>query len=126
MKKKTKKKTFSGKKFIKGFLISGAICGGTALLLAPRSGKETQKLIAGKIEEDINFLLSLANKIDNTKIQAHQVEVLSNQLLPVFEKETKKSIKKFEFKAKPRIELMKQQLSKIEQDINDFKEVLGQ
>ena len=126
MKKKQKKKSFSGKKFIKGFLVGGALCGGAALLLAPRSGKDTQKLITGKIEEDINFLLSLANKLDTTKIQTHQVEALSEQLLPVFEKETKKSIRKFEFKAKPRIELMKQQLAKIEQEINEFKDVLEQ
>lgn len=126
MKKKQKKKSFSGKKFIKGFLVGGALCGGAALLLAPRSGKDTQKLVTGKIEKDINFLLSLANKLDTTKVQAHQVEALSEQLLPVFDKETKKSIRKFEFKAKPRIELMKQQLAKIEQEINEFKDVLEQ
>lgn len=126
MKKKVKKKTFSGKQFIKGFLIGGAFCGGMTLLLAPRSGKDTQKLVTNKIEKEINFLLSLANQLDTTKVQAQQVEVIAEELLPVFEKETKKSIKKFEFKATPRIGLIKQQLAKIEQDINEFKDYLEQ
>ena len=112
MKKKEKNKSFSGKKFIKGFLVGGAICGGTALLLAPRSGKETQRLIT--------------NKIDTTKIQANQLTALSQELLPVFEKETTKSLKKFEFKAKPRIDQIKEQLAKIEQDITEFRDALEQ
>lgn len=126
MKKKEKNKSFSGKKFIKGFLVGGAICGGTALLLAPRSGKETQRLITNKIEADINFLLSLSNQIDTTKIQANQLTALSQELLPVFEKETTKSLKKFEFKAKPRIDQIKEQLAKIEQDITEFRDALEQ
>lgn len=126
MGKKGNKKQFSGKKFIKGFLVGGALCGGAALLLAPRSGKETQRLMTNKIEENINFLLSLSNQLDTTKVQANQLTALSQELLPTFEKETKKSIKKFEFKAKPRLEKMKEQLAKIEQDINDFKEALEQ
>ena len=126
MGKKGNKKQFSGKKFIKGFLVGGSLCGGASLLLAPISGKETQRLMTNKIEENINFLLSLRNQIDTTKVQANQLTALSQELLPTFEKETKKSIKKFEFKAKPRLEKMKEQLAKIEQDINDFKEALEQ
>ncbi|UUV98015.1 YtxH domain-containing protein [Vagococcus luciliae] len=126
MKKKEKNKSFSGKKFIKGFLVGGAICGGATLLLAPRSGKETQQSITNKIEADINFLLSLSNQIDTTKIQANRLVTLSQELLPVFEKETTKSLKKFEFKAKPRIEQIKEQLAKIEQDITEFKDTLEQ
>lgn len=121
-----KKKSFSGKQFIKGALIGGTLFGGAALLFAPRSGKDTQHLITSKIEEDINFLLSLNNKIDTTKVQTAQLTALSQELLPVFEKETKKSIKKFEFKAKPRLENIKEQLAKIEQDIAEFKEALEQ
>lgn len=126
MKKKEKNNSFSGKKFIKGFLIGGAICGGAALLLAPRSGKETKQSITNKIETDINFLLSLSNQIDTTKIQANQLVTLSQELLPVFEQETLKSLKKFEFKSKPRIEQIKEQLAKIEQDITEFKDTLEQ
>lgn len=126
VKKKTKKKQFSGKQFIKGFLVGGAIFGGTALLLAPRSGKETQHLITNKIEQDLNFLLTLGTQVDNTKVQANQLITLSQEILPVFEKETKKSLKKFEFKAKPRIEKIKEQLTKIEQDITEFKNTFEQ
>lgn len=114
------KKKFSGKKFIKGLVIGGVVGGTAAILLAPRSGKETRKKIQDEIDDTLQLIMDIKTSADDVKTNAWQLQNLTETLIPEFVDGTEKSIERFKFKSKYRLEDIKNQLAKIESEINDF------
>lgn len=114
------KKKFSGKKFIKGLVIGGVVGGTAAILLAPRSGKETRKKIQDEIDDTLQLIMDIKTSADDVNTNAWQLQSLTETLIPEFVDGTEKSIERFKFKSKYRLEDIKNQLAKIESEINDF------
>lgn len=114
------KKKFSGKKFIKGLVIGSIVGGSAALLLAPRSGKETRKKLQDEIDETIQLFMNVKNGAEEVQTNASQLQELADTLIPDFIEGTEKSLERFKFKSKYRLEDIKKQLTKIESEINDF------
>lgn len=114
------KKKFSGKKFIKGLVIGSIVGGSAALLLAPRSGKETRKKLQDEIDETIQLFMNVKNGAEEVQTNASQLQDLADTLIPDFIEGTEKSLERFKFKSKYRLEDIKKQLTKIESEINDF------
>lgn len=114
------KKKFSGKKLIKGLVIGSIVGGSAALLLAPRSGKETRKKLQDEIDETIQLFMNVKNGAEEVQTNASQLQELADTLIPDFIEGTEKSLERFKFKSKYRLEDIKKQLTKIESEINDF------
>ncbi|HCM88403.1 MULTISPECIES: YtxH domain-containing protein [Vagococcus] len=114
------KKKFSGKKFAKGLLIGGIIGGSAALLLAPRSGKETRKKIQEELDDTFQLLKDIKTSSDDVRFHASHLQELTETMIPEFIEGTQKSLDRFDFKTKFRLEDMKKQIAKIETEITDF------
>lgn len=114
------KKNFSGKKFAKGLLIGGLIGGSAALLLAPRSGKETRKKLQDEIDDTLQLLKEIKTSSDDIQSGAAHLQELTETMIPEFIEGTQKSLDRFDFKTKFRLEDMKKQIAKIETEIIDF------
>ncbi|MEG0550335.1 MAG: YtxH domain-containing protein [Vagococcus sp.] len=114
------KKKFSGKKFVKGLLIGGIVGGSAALLLAPRSGKDTRKKIQDEIDDTLQLIMDIKTSADDVQVNTRQLQSLTETLIPEFIDGTEKSIARFKFKSKYRLEDIKNQLAKIETEITDF------
>lgn len=115
------KKKFSGKKFVKGLLVGGAIGGTAALLLAPRSGKETRDNIQQEIDDTIQMFLNVKDSSEAVVFNAQHLKDLTETMIPEFTEDIEKSIERFQFKSKYRIEDIKQQLAKIQNEMDNFK-----
>ncbi|MFW7433405.1 YtxH domain-containing protein [Vagococcus carniphilus] len=120
------KKKFSGKKFVKGLVIGGIIGGSAALLLAPRSGKETRKKIQDEIDDTLQLIMDVKNGAEEVQANTFQLQDLADTLIPDFIEGTEKSLERFKFKSKYRLEDIKKQLAKIETEINDFSNSLNE
>ncbi|MFC6347452.1 YtxH domain-containing protein [Vagococcus carniphilus] len=120
------KKKFSGKKFVKGLVIGGIIGGSAALLLAPRSGKETRKKIQDEIDDTLQLIMDVKNGAEEVQANTFQLQDLAETLIPDFIEGTEKSLERFKFKSKYRLEDIKKQLAKIETEINDFSNNLNE
>lgn len=120
------KKKFSGKKFVKGLVIGGIIGGSAALLLAPRSGKETRKKIQDEIDDTLQSIMDVKNGAEEVQANTFQLQDLTDTLIPDFIEGTEKSLERFKFKSKYRLEDIKKQLAKIETEINDFSNSLNE
>ncbi|MDT2815635.1 YtxH domain-containing protein [Vagococcus carniphilus] len=120
------KKKFSGKKFVKGLVIGGIIGGSAALLLAPRSGKETRKKIQDEIDDTFQLIMDVKNGAEEVQSNTSQLQEIAENLIPDFIEGTEKSLERFKFKSKYRLEDIKKQLAKIETEINDFSNSLNE
>lgn len=120
------KKKFSGKKFVKGLVIGGIIGGSAALLLAPRSGKETRKKIQDEIDDTFQLIMDVKNGVEEVQSNTSQLQEIAENLIPDFIEGTEKSLERFKFKSKYRLEDIKKQLAKIETEINDFSNSLNE
>ncbi len=114
------KNKLSGKKLVKGLVIGGIIGGSAALLLAPRSGKETRKKIQEDIDDTLQLLMDVKTDADDVKTGTFEVQELAETLIPDLIEGTEKSLERFKFKSQHRLEDIKKQLTKIETEINDF------
>lgn len=114
------KKNFSGKQLVKGLLVGTIVGGGAALLLAPRSGKETRGKITEEIDHTLKLITDFKSNLDDVQVKSAHLEESTNELLPEFIEETEKAFRNFEFKSKHRIEDIKKQFKKITDEINDF------
>lgn len=120
------KKKFSGKKFVKGLVIGSIIGGSAALLLAPRSGKETRKKIQDEIDDTLQLIMNVKNGAEEVQANTSQLQEIAENLIPDFIEGTEKSLERFKFKSKYRLEDIKKQLAKIETEINDFSNNLNE
>lgn len=120
------KKKFSGKKFVKGLVIGSIIGGSAALLLAPRSGKETRKKIQDEIDDTLQLIMDVKNGAEEVQANTSQLQEIAENLIPDFIEGTEKSLERFKFKSKYRLEDIKKQLAKIETEINDFSNNLNE
>lgn len=113
-------KKISPKKLVKGLVFGAFVGGTTALLLAPRSGKETQKIITDKVDETIKLFTDVKQGVDEVQLNAAHVTYLADSLIPDFVEGTEKSVEKFKFKSKHRISDLKAQLDKINTEIENL------
>lgn len=120
-----KKKKFSGKQFAKGFIVGSFIGGGAALLLAPRSGKETQQKINNRLDETIDLFFELKNNLNAVESNFQNVKQQSTDLLPSTIEEVQKDIKQFQFVNAPRVDIIKEQLTKINSELSNFKDKMN-
>ncbi len=119
-------KKIAPSKLLKGLLFGSLVGGTTALLLAPRSGKETQELIEKEVKENIKLITDVKDSAEEVQLHAANLQYLSETLLPEFLDETQKSVEKFKFKSKYRIKDIEEQINKINTELenltNDFEE----
>ena len=119
-------KKISPKKLVKG-LVFGAIVGGSAaLLLAPRSGKETQKVVSKKINETVKLFTDVKNSAEDVQLNAAHLNYLADTLVPEFIDGTEKSVERFKFKSKHRIADIKKQFEKINTEIENLANELNE
>lgn len=120
------KKTLSGKKLIKGLLFGSLIGGSTALLLAPRSGKETKELITKEVDETVKLITDVKNSATDVQTNIAHLETLTNELVPDFIDGTQKSLDRFEFRSKHRIDDIKNQIEKINTEMENLTNELNE
>ncbi|MGY3765558.1 YtxH domain-containing protein [Vagococcus vulneris] len=116
--------SFSTHKFIKGLLTGAAIGGGIGLLCAPRKGADLREELTSSVENSVDLVLTTKNDAQAVKEDITKVKDSLNTLLPPLIENTEKSINRFNFKIDPRITEIKQQLGKINQEIDSFKQKL--
>lgn len=114
------KKQFSGKQLVKGLLFGTIVGGSAALLLAPRSGKETRAKITQEIDDTLQLITDFKTNLESVQVKSAHLEETANDLIPEFFEETQKSVRAFEFKTKPRIEEIKKQVKKITNQLDDL------
>lgn len=114
------KKKFSGKQLFKGLFVGGLLGGTTALLFAPRSGKETKELITKEVDDSIKLITDVKNSAEDVQFHAANLQHLSETMVPEFLEDTHKALNKFDFKAKHRIEDIKKQLEKINTEVENL------
>lgn len=107
---------------MKGLLVGGMIGGTAALLLAPRSGKETRKIMTDEIDDTLQLFYDVKEDSEHVVENATRVQDIVDNLVPQVLEEAEKSIKAFQFKSKYRIDDIKNQLTKIEKEVNEFTE----
>lgn len=120
------KKSFSSKKFIKGLVVGGIIGGGAALLLAPKSGKETQDELKNSINDTLDLLKKFKTDLANVQENQKKVAYLSQTLLPENTQSLEKNIDQFKFADAPRVAIIKEQLNKISKEINRFDDKMNE
>lgn len=113
-------KKLSAAKLLKGILFGSVVGGTTALLLAPRSGKETQAKIEKEVKDNIKLVTDVKDGAEEVQLYAANVQYLSETLLPEFIDETKKSVEKFKFKSKYRIKDIEEQIDKINTELENL------
>lgn len=113
------------KNILSGLVVGGLISGATALLFAPKSGKETRESITNSTQEEINLLLRLKEQFQTAATQAEQVKNLANTLIPEVKDGIEKDVEHFNFKAKPRLKNIEKQLDKVKHELNTAKEELN-
>ncbi len=120
------KKKISTKKVVKGLLFGSLVGGTTALLLAPRSGKETQEKLTKEAKDSINLVTEVKNNAEEVQLNAAHLHYLTETLLPEFVEETNKSVKNFQFRNKYRLEDIKKQVAIIQKEMETFSEEMEQ
>lgn len=120
------KKSLSGKKVIKGLLFGSLVGGATALLFAPRSGKETKELITKEVDDTIKLVTDVKNSAQDVQTNIANLEDVTNELLPEFIEGTQKSLERFEFRSKYRINDIKNQIEKINTEMENLANELNE
>ncbi|AQP54088.1 hypothetical protein CBF34_10205 [Vagococcus penaei] len=117
-------KKFSTQKFLKGLLIGGVLGGSTGLLLAPRSGKKLRQEVDTTSRNLTQDLFQIKQDAKNVSHQVQRVLTLVNTMIPKAIEETEKDVARFQFKANPRLDDIKQQITKITTELDDFQKTL--
>ena len=120
------KKTLSGTKLIKGLLFGSILGGSAALLFAPRSGKETKELITKEVDDTVKLITAVKNSATDVQTNIAHLENLTNELVPDFIDGTQKSLDRFEFRSKHRIDDIKNQIEKINTEMENLTNELNE
>ena len=110
------------KGFIKGILFGSLVGGIGGLLLAPRSGKETQE----KIREELDDWTDLKDNYDESLARFKQsladFQDTAEATIEPFVKGINRDLNNFAFQAEPRLEQIQKQLEKIQEELPDLPE----
>ncbi|MGC6769996.1 YtxH domain-containing protein [Enterococcus sp. LJL128] len=110
------------KGFLKG-LIFGSVVGGIGgLLLAPRSGKETQEKIIDELDDWKYLTEDFNHKLEGFKSALTDFQVTTETVIPPFVEGLNRDIENFKFQAEPRIEQLQEQLEKIQSELPEMPE----
>lgn len=115
------KSTFSKRKFFKGVLVGSLLGMTSAISLAPRSGKETRDMVTKEISNDIDLVMHIKQQAQNISEQTALLKEMKETTIPEFSRETKKSLARFEFKSKPRMTAIQEQVTKIDNELKQAK-----
>lgn len=105
------------KNFIKGLLFGSTVGAVGGLLLAPRSGNETRKKLTAELEEAADTTLDLNKSLQRFQQAVVTTRQTAAETLPVLQDGLKKDVESFKFQAEPRIEQIRQQVTRINEHV---------
>lgn len=100
--------------FIKGLLFGAAVGGAGGLLMAPRSGKETQKMVEVYIDDVTDATKEFNGKLQNFQEAVSHTQETLQETIPVITTSLNKSIEAFKFQAEPRIDRITEQVEQLQ------------
>lgn len=111
------------KGFFKGLLFGSVVGGLGGLLLAPRSGKETQEKIIDEIDDWKYLSTDFNEKLTTFKSSLADFQETAETMIPAFAEGLTKDIENFKFQAEPRLEQIQEQVEKIQQELPEMPEI---
>ncbi|MBL1228712.1 YtxH domain-containing protein [Enterococcus sp. BWB1-3] len=111
------------KGFIKGLLFGSVVGGIGGLFMAPRSGKETKQKIIDEIDDWKYLHDDFNEKLATFKTNLADFQETAETVIPPFVKGINKDITNFNFQAKPRLEKIQEQLTKIQNELPEMPEL---
>ncbi len=101
------------KQFIKGLFVGGTIGGVGGLLFAPRKGSDTLKIWEEPIKETAKTTQTVKEDYETVS------DKLAKTTLPTFQKSLEEDLRAFQFQAKPRINRIIEQLTLLQQHLEN-------
>lgn len=111
------------KGFFKGILFGSVVGGLGGLLLAPRSGKETQEKILDEVDDWKYLTNDFNEKLATFKASLSDFQETAETTIPPFAEGINKDIESFKFQAEPRLEQIQEQLDKIQSELPEMPEI---
>ncbi len=103
--------------FIKGLLFGATVGGVGGLLMAPRSGKETQQMVETYIDDVTESTKEFNDSLQNFQQALAQTQQTVEETIPYFTKSLQKDIEAFKFQAEPRLARINEQVEEMNQHI---------
>lgn len=107
-------------KFTKG-LVFGSLVGAVGgLFLAPRSGKETRQRFVDELDEWSDLKEDFSEKLEQVKLSAAVLQEAAEIYVEPFIDGLQQDIDTFKFQAEPRMAQIKEQVTKIQEELPEF------
>jgi len=103
--------------FIKGLVFGATVGGAGGLLMAPRSGKETQQMIETYLEDASEATKAFNSSLKNFREAVEKTQQTIEETVPFVKTSLQKDIEAFKFQAEPRIERIHEQMEQIQNHI---------
>ncbi|WP_207871793.1 hypothetical protein DOK78_000190 [Enterococcus sp. DIV2402] len=103
--------------FIKGLLFGATVGGVSGLLMAPRSGKETQQMVETYIDDVTESTKEFNESLQNFQQALAQTQKTVEETIPYFTKSLQKDVEAFKFQAAPRLARINEQVEEMNQYI---------
>ncbi|HIY58165.1 MAG TPA: YtxH domain-containing protein [Candidatus Tetragenococcus pullicola] len=106
--------------FIKGLLFGATVGGAGGFLLAPQSGKETQKKASVYLNELTDATLEVNESITDLRQAVSQTQTAIEDTIPFVKTSIQKDIDAFKFQAEPRMQRVNEQIDQLKKDAEEF------
>ncbi len=103
--------------FVKGLFFGATVGGIGGLLMAPRSGKETQKMVEDYIDDTTDATKEFNQSLQNFRQAVAQTQQTVEETIPFVVKSLQKDIEAFKFQAEPRIARINEQVADMQNHI---------
>lgn len=100
--------------FIKGLLFGATVGGAGGLLLAPRSGKETQKMVENYVDDTTEATKELNESLQHFRKAVEDTQQVIEETIPAVKVSLQKDIDAFKFQAEPRVERINEQVEQLQ------------
>lgn len=105
------------KNFIKGLVFGAAVGGAGGLLMAPRSGKETQIMVENYLDDTADATKEFNESLQNFRKAVEQTQHTIEETVPFVKTSLQKDIAAFTFQAEPRIARINEKVEQLQDHI---------
>ncbi len=103
--------------FIKGLLFGATLGGAGGLLMAPQSGKATQKQVTSYVEDLTEATSTVKDSVAHLNQAVTQTQTAVEESIPFIKTSLQKDIAAFKFQADPRMARIKEQVAQLQSDL---------